>query len=338
MVRVLGFQEFLAPATFNFWEFPPTSCWRESAEFSSVLFLFLTLFITIWIYRLSRSLVIERPQGAHLPKKKKTITVAFFGLLLALAWTLAWSRFSWFEPLQRHTFFMVWFSFIALGNSFLYWRSGTAPITKAPLAYLLSFPISAFFWWMFEYINRYVRNWCYLSIEDFTPNQYIFFATISFSTVLPAVWVMQEFLSYFITFGEKHERSFIISRSKAIVCLLLSFLFLGSLPLQINKFLYPLVWLAPISLALALETVIRGPKRYTGAASFIAKWSVAGVACGILWEMWNYYSLAKWIYHVPFVQRFHLFEMPILGYGGYIPFGVLCGIVIGSIKSQRDAL
>jgi hypothetical protein len=30
---------------------------------------------------------------------------------------------------------------------------------------------------------------------------------------------------------------------------------------------------------------------------------------------------------VPFVQRFHIFEMPILGYAGYLPFGLECMVV-----------
>ena len=40
--------------------------------------------------------------------------------------------------------------------------------------------------------------------------------------------------------------------------------------------------------------------------------------------MWNFASLARWEYAVPWVQRFHLFEMPALGYAGYLPFGLEC--------------
>lgn len=50
--------------------------------------------------------------------------------------------------------------------------------------------------------------------------------------------------------------------------------------------------------------------------------------CGVLWELWNYGSAAKWPYSVPYVQRFHLFEMPLLGYAGYLPFGALCALVM----------
>ncbi len=32
--------------------------------------------------------------------------------------------------------------------------------------------------------------------------------------------------------------------------------------------------------------------------------------------------MPKWVYDVPFVGSLKLFEMPILGYGGYLPFAL----------------
>ena len=58
--------------------------------------------------------------------------------------------------------------------------------------------------------------------------------------------------------------------------------------------------------------------------------ALAALACGFFWEMWNYFSLAKWEYSVPLVHRFLIFEMPLLGYGGYLPFGLEC-MVIGAM-------
>ena len=55
--------------------------------------------------------------------------------------------------------------------------------------------------------------------------------------------------------------------------------------------------------------------------------AMAALICGFFWEMWNFKSLAHWEYSVPFVQRFHVFEMPVLGYAGYLPFGLECMVV-----------
>ncbi|MCA1670462.1 MAG: hypothetical protein LC793_24395 [Thermomicrobia bacterium] len=48
----------------------------------------------------------------------------------------------------------------------------------------------------------------------------------------------------------------------------------------------------------------------------------AGLICGFFWEMWNYWSLPKWYYTVPYVGFGKVFEMPILGYIGYLPFAL----------------
>ena len=50
----------------------------------------------------------------------------------------------------------------------------------------------------------------------------------------------------------------------------------------------------------------------------------AALVCGFFWELWNWQSVAKWVYTVPGVQRWHVFEMPLLGYAGYLPFGLEC--------------
>jgi len=50
--------------------------------------------------------------------------------------------------------------------------------------------------------------------------------------------------------------------------------------------------------------------------------------------MWNYFSLAKWEYSIPFVHRFLIFEMPLLGYAGYLPFGLECTVVGGMLEKM----
>lgn len=52
---------------------------------------------------------------------------------------------------------------------------------------------------------------------------------------------------------------------------------------------------------------------------------LGGLICGLLWEFWNYWALAKWTYHLPFLgswQRYRYFEMPLPGLIGFAGFGV----------------
>jgi hypothetical protein len=48
----------------------------------------------------------------------------------------------------------------------------------------------------------------------------------------------------------------------------------------------------------------------------------AGFIAGGLWEFWNYWATAKWIYTVPILGNVKIFEMPVLGYLGFPAFAV----------------
>jgi hypothetical protein len=51
---------------------------------------------------------------------------------------------------------------------------------------------------------------------------------------------------------------------------------------------------------------------------------IAGFICGGLWEFWNFWARAKWIYTVPIFGDIKIFEMPVLGYFGFPPFALEC--------------
>ena len=51
----------------------------------------------------------------------------------------------------------------------------------------------------------------------------------------------------------------------------------------------------------------------------------AGATCGFLWEFWNYWAVAKWTYHLPFLgplEDYRYFEMPLIGLLGFPPFAI----------------
>jgi hypothetical protein len=58
----------------------------------------------------------------------------------------------------------------------------------------------------------------------------------------------------------------------------------------------------------------------------------AGLVCGVVWEFWNYWAHAKWIYNVPILPHVKIFEMPILGFGGFPPFAVECFVMYVAIR------
>jgi hypothetical protein len=250
-----------------------------------------------------------------------------------LAWILAWSRFDWFAEFQAHTFSPLWLSYIVVINALCFRRSGHSLMTDRPGFFLLLFPVSAAFWWFFEYFNRFVQNWYYVG-ADFSPWAYFWYATLAFTTVLPAVLSTRALLlsTGWIRAAYGRFRPVRLPRSSlpGVGILMVSTAGLAAIGVW-PSYLFPLLWLAPLLMVIGLQALMK--ERHMLAEMARGNWSgavaaaLAALICGGFWEMWNYFSLAKWEYSVPLVHKFQIFEMPLLGYAGYLPFGLECAAI-----------
>jgi hypothetical protein len=89
---------------------------------------------------------------------------------------------------------------------------------------------------------------------------------------------------------------------------------------------FPLVWIGTFFAAdwfgyrIGARTV-SGPLRLGNWTAVVTLFG-ATLWCGFLWEMWNSRATPSWTYELPYAERFRIFEMPVLGYGGYLPFGL----------------
>lgn len=257
-------------------------------------------------------------------------------------WVLAWTRWEWFAPLQRYTFFPLWLGFIVAFNAGVERRTGSCLMRRATRRWLALFAISAACWWGFEWLNRFVLNWHYLGAEGFGAWAYFLHATFCFATVLPAVAAVAEWLDTHqgwrarVSAGPRWEW---LARRDASLALL----FLGGVSLLGTGFwptwMYPALWISPLALLLGARGLRRvdtvSSEMARGDWSRAATWMVASLVCGFFWEMWNWQSVAKWIYTVPGVERWHLFEMPALGYAGYLPFGLECLLVSEAVTGDH---
>lgn len=269
------------------------------------------------------------------------------GLLIGVFWILAWNRFAFFEGLQRFTFFPLWFGFILLVNGLTCARKRSCLLRSRPFFFWSLFAASAFFWWYFEYLNRFVQNWYYLPGIEISQVEYALHATVSFSTVLPAVLAATEFLGTMPRLNSAFAdwrairfplpgiigSVFIIGSTSTLACLVV-----------FPDYLFPLVWIAPLLVIIGFQLILR---RRSALLDGLAKgdWrpvvlpALAALICGFLWELWNWKSLAHWEYSIPFVDRFHLFAMPLPGYAGYLPFGLECFAVASLLYAEfhRDS-
>ena len=262
---------------------------------------------------------------------------------MVVGWILAWNRFALVAPVQRFTYIPLWMGLIVALNGLVYKRSGRSPLTHETKSYLTLFPVSAAFWWFFEYLNRYVWNWFYVNVFDVSPVTYIVTATISFSTVLPGILIVAELLGTFRLFSDDAFANMmrVNVRSWPVVALLAAGSAIGLVGIVfVPEFTYPFLWISPFMVVVLLKMLFRSPCALddvvTGNWSRIVRFAVASLICGFVWEMWNINSFTKWIYAVPYVHRFQYFEMPLLGLFGYIPFGIECLVVTDAWMKRRE--
>ena len=104
------------------------------------------------------------------------------------------------------------------------------------------------------------------------------------------------------------------------------------------QYLFPVLWIGPFFIWLALLSLQNKNGEWRelkqGDWRDFLSWVFAALICGFFWEMWNYHSMVKWIYQVPYFSRFYIFEMPISGYLGYLPFGLECAVVAKVVRGR----
>ena len=249
----------------------------------------------------------------------------WWGILgLAMIVLAEFSLFTNFQPIEQYYFGIVWFGFIFLIDAFVEKISGKSLMKNNLKKFFFLFVLSAIFWWIFEFVNIGITNWDYTSGMLPSTLSQILKRTLYFSTVLPAIFEVGQLfksLHYFDRFKLKHKHN--IKKG-----LLYTFIILGLVSLVLSmiwpKYFFFLVWIAfyflldPINYMNKEPSLIKHIKdRKVG---IILTLAAAGLFCGILWEYWNFWAPSKWTYAVPYVGFLKVFEMPILGYLGYIPF------------------
>ena len=249
-------------------------------------------------------------------------------ILVAVCWPLNWTLPG--VP-TAYLFFPLWLGYVLVVDALVFARTGTSLWTRSRRAFVMLFLASVPAWWLFEAINSRTRNWEYLGAASFTDLEYYILCTISFSTVMPAVFETAELVGSFRWLQRMADGARIRPTAPMNAGLLLSGLTMLALTLVWPKSFYPFVW---TSLLLILEPLNcwLGRRHFLeqlqhGDWRLVTSLAVGALVCGFFWEMWNFYSWPKWIYHTPGAQFLHVFEMPLLGYGGYVPFALeLCAL------------
>ncbi len=176
-------------------------------------------------------------------------------------------------------------------------------------------------WWWFELVNARVENWEYLYATQYNRFEYALFASVAFATVVPALhsaWSLTTGMTTNSQDAPEHVDRwwFLVEVATGLAAAGLVFVF--------PSVFFPMVWPAPF---LVLDGIVAyGGGRSIAVDLFNGRWrqaaaiGLAGLVCGVLWEGWNFWASPKWVYHLPYLEVWKVFEMPLPGYLGYIPF------------------
>ncbi|MDQ3411246.1 MAG: hypothetical protein M3509_03930 [Chloroflexota bacterium] len=243
--------------------------------------------------------------------------------LVALFWWLAWFGPA---PLSAHTFFPLWLGYILIVDGLTYWRVGASLLATDGARFGLLFVFSIPLWWLFEVANRFLGNWEYVLPHPYPPVVYALLASLAFSTVIPALFTTATLLRTFPVFRRPRYWLRLAPSRRGLVLISLAGLALVILALSFPRVAFPLIWIGFFLLFDPVNRLLGNTSLATDVAG--RRWDrvlvlfAAGLICGFFWELWNWHSLPKWVYHIPYANRPTLFEMPLLGYGGYLPFAL----------------
>jgi hypothetical protein len=228
----------------------------------------------------------------------------------------------WFTP-------VMWTAYVLLADALVLRRSGRSLLHDRPREAAFLATVSIPLWLVFELYNWRLRNWDYFGLPE-PPWLAAMGYAWSFATIWPGLFGTAALLEVAgLGDGARHPpRPPSAGLLRAAMLVGAVFLVVPPLlPAAVRPWTFGFVWLGFV-LLLDPVNYHAGRPSFTGAwargdRALLYRWLLAGLACGLLWEFWNYWAIARWQYvGVPVLPEWKIFEMPVVGYLGFPPFAL----------------
>lgn len=262
-------------------------------------------------------------------RRSRLPSYGWFGLaLLGVGEAL---MFRHFEPVAIYFTPIAWTGFILVADAAVCALKGQSRLRQHPGEFarmaLLSIPL----WLIFEAYNLRLHNWIYLGLPASRALALLGYGW-SFATITPGILETADLVEAFGWFSPAAPLLFSSPARAAMVvfggaCLILPL----ALPQVTAAYLFALVWvgfiflLDPVNYRLHLPSILGDFA--AGRRGRFYSLLISGFVCGWLWEFWNYWAAAKWHYVFPMFQQAKIFEMPVPGYLGFLPFAMECFVM-----------
>jgi hypothetical protein len=312
----------------------------------------LTVFIVVLLAELAIALLLlfprwfgfsnttpgPRPTPARLPLWfwVGIVVTAFF-------WWLMWTRETPFGALVYYAFTPLWWGFIMTLDGIVYRRSGGYSLMASrPKTFAVSVLVSLVGWCFFEYFDYFaLGNWYYpnSTMPELPHARVVVLFLVAYTTVWPAIFEWYTLLNTFPRFVARYANG-------PKVALPAKLLIWGGFAIVVAMVFFPYpffwgLWIAALMVFAGALIQLGIPTPFSalgrGDWSPMVLMALASLFNGFFWELWNWGSAHPaqpvtnpnyWVYDVPYVNVIHIYaEMPLLGYAGYLPFGLLAWVM-----------
>ncbi len=235
------------------------------------------------------------------------------------------------DPIPTYFTPIAWSAYILLADGAVLAIRGHSRLQDAPAGLIQTALLSVPLWLVFEAYNLRLRNWTYVGVPSGLV-ALVFGYGWSFATIMPGIFETADLIEAFAWFAGARplrltavvERGLMLFGAAGLLIPLI-------IPKRAAAYLFALIWvgfvflLDPINKRLGLPSLLGDLA--TGRTSRFWSLMLSGWVCGWLWEFWNYWASAKWHYIFPIMQRWKIFEMPVVGYLGFLPFALECFVM-----------
>ena len=221
-----------------------------------------------------------------------------------------------------------WWGYILVLDAVIGKVRGKSLIRNNFPLFLYQLVFSLLFWCVFEVNNLHLRNWKYVDLPPH-PIESILGMALSFATILPGLFFTAEVIDVSGVFKKIKLPPLQVSSRLSYILIFLG-IFCLVLPMMLPgrqaAYLFILIWLGwiffldPINYYSGTQSVLGDLSR--GEGNRIAALFASGLICGFLWEFWNFRAGSKWVYTAPFTSGIKIFEMPVTGFLGFLPFAL----------------
>jgi hypothetical protein len=239
---------------------------------------------------------------------------------------------------------LAWTGYLLFIDAVVWSLQGESRLGKTPAHFLALAFWSVPLWLIFEAYNLRLGNWTYVGLPDSLLVRCVG-SVWSFATIWPAILETADFVKALSFFRPQVPRRLRLSPSARLGILLVGLVFVTVpvlVPPSVARYLFGLVWMGFVLLLDPLNYYAEGRSLLrdleTGSTSTLYSLLMSGLICGILWEFWNYWAAAQWVYVFPILQAWKIFAMPLPGYVGFPAFALECFVMYESLRTLRRQL